>query len=250
VRAVTALIAEDEPLLREELKELLSAEWPELVICAETADGVAALQALEHFSPQVLFLDIQMPEMSGLEVAQRASGRAHVVFITAYDQYAVKAFERGALDYLQKPISAERLRLTVARVKERLRMPPADLRGVAELLRSLAPLETEYLRWLTVPCGEELRLVTAEDICYLRAENKYTTVVTADAEFLLNSTLKQMREKLNPQLFWQTHRSFVVNVGAIQAVHRSFRGGMEIKLKKRSELLPVSAAHAHLFKHL
>jgi DNA-binding LytR/AlgR family response regulator len=248
--AVTAVIAEDEPLLRAELRVLLSSLWPELVICAETADGLATLQALERFSPQVLFLDIQMPEMNGLEVAQHASGRAHVVFITAYDQYAVKAFEHGALDYLQKPISAERLTMTVARMKERLRMPPADLHGVAELLRSLAPREPQYLKWLTVPRGEELRLVTAEEICYLRAEDKYTTVVTADAEFLLNSTLKQMREKLDPSLFWQIHRSIVVNVGAIQAVHRSFRGGMEIKLKKRGELLPVSAANAHLFKHL
>jgi DNA-binding LytR/AlgR family response regulator len=250
VTAVTAVIAEDEPLLRAELRALLGSLWPELVICAETADGLATLKALERYSPHVLFLDIQMPEMSGLEVAQHASGRAHVVFITAYDQYALQAFERGALDYLQKPISAERLTMTVARVKERLRLPPADLHGVAELLRNLAPREPQYLKWLTVPRGEELRLVTAEEICYLRAEDKYTTVVTTDAEFLLNSTLKQMREKLDPRLFWRIHRSIVVNVGAIQAVHRSFRGGMEIKLKKRSELLPVSAANAHLFKHL
>jgi|HubBroStandDraft_1064217.scaffolds.fasta_scaffold62522_2 DNA-binding LytR/AlgR family response regulator len=246
----TAVIAEDEPLLRAELREMLDALWPDLQVCAEAADGAEALAALSQFSPQVLFLDIHMPGTNGLEVAQHASGRAHVVFITAYDQYAIEAFERGALDYLQKPISSDRLSLTVERVKERLRAPPADLNGVTELLRSIAQREPEYLKWLTVPRGQELRLVTTEEICYLRADGKYTSVVTADAEFLLGSTLKQLREKLDPKQFWQIHRSVVVNVGAIQAVHRTFRGAMEIKLKRRPELLPVSAAHAHLFKHL
>jgi DNA-binding LytR/AlgR family response regulator len=246
---VTAIIAEDEPLLRAEMRELLARLWPELAICAEAEDGFQALQAMQRYSPQILFLDIQMPEMNGLEVAQQASGRAHVVFVTAFDRYAVQAFERGALDYLLKPVTAERLERTLQRVRERLSAPPPDLRGIADLLRNLAPREPQYIKWLTVPRGQELRLVTTEEICYLRAEDKYTTLVTAEAQFLLNSSLKQMREKLDPRLFWQVHRGIVVNLSAIEAVHRTFRGALEIKLKRRPELLPVSAAHTHLFKH-
>ncbi|HTC44613.1 MAG TPA: LytTR family DNA-binding domain-containing protein [Steroidobacteraceae bacterium] len=247
--SVTALIAEDEPLLRAELRELLGKLWPELVICAEVEDGFQALQALQRYSPQILFLDIQMPEMSGLEVAQHASGRSHVVFITAFDRYAVEAFERGALDYLLKPLTVDRLGKAIERVKERLSSPPPNLDGITDLLRNLAPRAPQYIKWLTVPRGQELRLVTTDEICYLRAEDKYTTLCTPEAEYLLNSTLKQMREKLDPQFFWQIHRSFVVNLAAIEAVHRSFRGALEIKLKRRAELLPVSAAHAHLFRH-
>jgi DNA-binding LytR/AlgR family response regulator len=247
--SVTALIAEDEPLLRAELRERLGELWPELVICAEVEDGFQALQALERYSPQILFLDIQMPEMSGLEVAQHASGRAHVVFITAFDRYAVEAFERGALDYLLKPLTVDRLGKALERVKERLSSPPPNLDGITDLLRNLAPRVPQYIKWLTVPRGQELRLVTTDEICYLRAEDKYTTLCTPEAEYLLNSTLKQMREKLDPQFFWQIHRSFVVNLAAIEAVHRSFRGALEIKLKRRAELLPVSAAHSHLFRH-
>jgi len=247
--SVTALIAEDEPLLRAELRELLGRLWPELVICAEAEDGFQALRALQRYSPQILFLDIQMPEMSGLEVAQEASGRAHVVFITAFDRYAVEAFERGAVDYLLKPLTVDRLAKAVERVKERLSSPPPNLDGITDLLRNLAPRAPQYIKWLTVPRGQELRLVTTEEICYLRAEDKYTTLCTPEAEYLLNSTLKQMREKLDPEFFWQIHRSFVVNLAAIEAVHRSFRGALEVKLKRRAELLPVSAAHSHLFRH-
>lgn len=229
---------------------MLTTLWPELRICAETADGHTALQAFREHSPQILFLDIQMPGSTGLEVAQHASGRAHVVFISAYDQYAMEAFERGALDYLQKPIIQARLQRTIERIRDRLRSPPSDLSKVAELLRSIAQPRPDYLKWLTVPRGQELRLVTVEEICFLRADDKYTSVFTAEAEFLLSSTLKQVREKLDPRHFWQIHRSTVVNIAAIQAVYRTFRGALEIKLKRRPEVLAVSAAHAHLFKHL
>jgi DNA-binding LytR/AlgR family response regulator len=244
--SATGLIAEDEPLLRTEIREMLGRLWPELVICAEAEDGLQALQALERYSPQIVFLDIQMPEMSGMDVAQHASCRAHVVFITAYERYAIQAFERGALDYIQKPITPERVEKTVARLKERLGAAPPDLRGIADMLQKLAP--REYIKWLTVPCGRELRLVTTDEICYLRSDGKYTAVVTADSQYLLSSGLKQMRAKLDPAHFWPIHRSFIVNLRAIAAVQRAF-GALEIKLKARPELLPVSAAHVHLFKH-
>ena len=248
--APTAVIAEDEPLLRAEIREAFRALWPELVVCAEAADGVEALQALRQYAPQVLILDIQMPGASGLDVAREASGKAHVVFVTAYDQYAVAAFEHGAIDYVQKPIATARLEVTVRRLKQRLLSAPADLDGILDLLKSYAGITPKYLKWLTVPFGQELRLVTTDEICYLRADNKYTSVFTAASEYLLSSTLKQMKDKLDPNVFWQIHRGIVVNVSAIQSIHRSFRGSLEVRLKQRREVLPVSAAHAHRFKHL
>jgi DNA-binding LytR/AlgR family response regulator len=250
VSSPTAVIAEDEPLLRAELRETLNKLWPELVICAEASDGFEALQALQQHSPQVMFLDIQMPGLSGLEVAQQAGGKSNIVFISAYDRHAIEAFERGAIDYVQKPLSAARLSTTIERLKQKIHAAPTDLRDVADLLRGLSVQGGNYLKWLSVPHGGEVRLIMIEDICYLRADNKYTTVATATAQFLLSSTLKCVKEKLDPQAFWQIHRSVVVNVAAIRAVHRSFRGMLEVKLKERSELLPVSAAYAYQFKHL
>jgi DNA-binding LytR/AlgR family response regulator len=247
--SVTAVIAEDEPLLRAELREALATLWPELDVVAEAGDGAEAVRELERHRPSILFLDIQMPGQSGLEVAARASGRAHVVFVTAYSEHAAAAFEQGALDYIVKPLSPQRLAKTVSRLKERLRSAPAELHGLAELLKTVVADGNRYLRWLTVPHGRELLVVTTEEICYMRAANKYTSVFTPNAEYLLTRTLKSMREKLDPQDFWQIHRSFVVNVRAIQTIHRSFRGSFEVQLRHRREALPVSSAYAHLFKH-
>jgi DNA-binding LytR/AlgR family response regulator len=248
VKAPTAIIAEDEPLLRTEIRDSLRSLWPELVVRAEVADGVQAIEAFDRFAPDIVFLDIQMPGASGLDVAQHASGKAHVVFISAYDEYALTAFEQGALDYIQKPISTERMQVTVNRLRERLREPPANLEGIAELLRDATAGEPRYLKWLTVPHGTELRVVAVAEISYLRADNKYTTIATSGSTFLLNSSLKELKEKLDPAMFWQIHRGIVVNVGAIDTIFRSFRGALEVKLKQRTELLPVSATHAHLFK--
>lgn len=243
-----AVIAEDEPLVRREIRETLTALWPELAILAEVGDGIEAIAALERLHPNVIFLDIQMPGLNGLEVAQRLNGRAHVVFVTAFDQYAVSAFEQGALDYVLKPISSERMRVAIDRLRSRLAQPPADLYRIAELLKEIAPPESKYLKWLTVPYAGELRVIAVAEISYLRADQKYTTVVTPDGAFLLTSSLRQMREKLDPEVFWQIHRGVVVNVAAIDRIYRTFRGALEVKVKGRDELLPVSAAHAHLFR--
>jgi len=148
-----------------------------------------------------------------------------------------------------KPISAERLKSTVERLKVRLREPPADLSHLADLLKTMIKPEVQYLKWLTVPHASELRVVAVSEILYLKADNKYTTIATRSSTFLLTSSLKEMQTKLDPAVFWQIHRSTVVNISAIDTIYRSFRGALEIKLKDRSELLPVSAAHAHLFKH-
>lgn len=244
----TAILAEDEPLLRAEIRDTLRRVWPELRISAEVADGLQAIEAFDRHEAKVLFLDVQMPGATGIDVARHASGRAHVVFITAYDAYVLSAFEQGAIDYILKPLSEERLKVTVARLRERLHEPPADLHGLAELLRAAVSAEPRYLKWLSVPHGSELRVVATAEILYLRADNKYTTVNTRSSTFLLNSSLKEMRLKLDPSMFWQIHRSIIVNVGDIDTIYRSFRGSLEVKLKGRDELLPVSAPHAHLFR--
>jgi DNA-binding LytR/AlgR family response regulator len=248
MKTPTAVIAEDEPLIRREIRDTLNGLWPRLTVLAEVGDGTEALAAVERLAPNVIFLDIQMPGLNGLEVAQRLNGRAHVVFITAFDSYAVSAFEHGALDYVLKPIAAPRMQATIERLRARLAEPPADLSRIAELLKEIIPSESKYLKWLTVPLGQELRVVAVAEISYLRADHKYTTVVTPYGSYLMNASLRQMKEKLDPQVFWQIHRGVVVNVGAIDRIYRSFRGSLEVKLKERSELLPVSAAHAHLFR--
>jgi DNA-binding LytR/AlgR family response regulator len=245
---LTAIIAEDEPLLRREIRDSLRTLWPDLIVSAEAADGLEAIQAIDRFAPDIVFLDIQMPGRSGLEVATHVSGKAHVVFISAFDQHALTAFERGAVDYILKPVSLARLRVSVERLQARLLEPPMDLHALVGFLKNAAPSEPQYLKWLSVPHGSELRIVTAAEVCYLRADNKYTTIATRSATYLLNSTLKQMKEKLDPAMFWQIHRSIIVNVGAIDTIYRSFRGTLEVKLKERKEILPVSDAHSHLFK--
>jgi DNA-binding LytR/AlgR family response regulator len=250
LKTPTAVIAEDEPLVRQELRDTLAGLWPELAVVAEVGDGTEALATVERFRPDVCFLDIQMPGLNGLQVAERLNGRAHVVFVTAFDRYAVAAFEQGAADYVLKPISTPRLQVTLERLRTRLLEPPADLNRISELLRQFAPAESKYLKWLTVPHGAELRVLAVAEISYLRADSKYTTVVTPQSTFLLTTSLRQMKEKLDPQVFWQIHRSVVVNVGAIDRIYRSFRGKLEVKLRERNELLPVSAPHAHLFREL
>jgi DNA-binding LytR/AlgR family response regulator len=243
------LIAEDEALLRAELRDALLELWPEIEVCAEVDTGIEALAALEQHRPQILFLDIQMPGLTGLEVARRASGRAHVAFVTAHDQHAVAAFERGVVDYVLKPISLARLALTVDRLKERLLGPPAELEQLLEALGRL-PVPNRYLRWLSVVRGEEIRLITTEEICYLRSTDKYTAVVTADAEYLVATALKVLQAQLDPSAFVRVHRGIVVNLNAVRSLHRDFRGRLEIRLKQRPEILPVSAAHSAYFKQL
>jgi DNA-binding LytR/AlgR family response regulator len=250
VRTASAVIAEDEPLLRAEIRKTLQDLWPELVICAEVGDGAEALRAIERFSPEIVFLDIHMPGIDGLTVAERVGRKSHVVFITAYDQHTLAAFEHGAVDYVLKPISIERMQKTVARLRERVQPIANDMRGLIELIDETRNGRSRYIKWLTVGRGSEFKLVTVGDICYLRADNKYTSLMTMEGEFLLTVSLKEIKEKLDPDTFWQIHRSIIVNVSAIDSVFRSFRGSLELKLKDRKELLPVSAAHAHLFRQL
>jgi len=245
----TALVAEDEATLRHQLVEQLGQLWPELAVVAEAADGVQALRLLDEHRPDVLFLDIQMPGATGLEVARQASGRCHVVFVTAYDEYAVAAFEQGAVDYVLKPISAARLFTTVSRLKQRIAAPPARIDAVLDRIGSGPPQKT-YLRWINASVGQNLKLITVDEIAYFQADNKYTRVVTGDGEALIRKPLKELVEELDPQQFWQIHRSTLVNANAIAGVTRDFRGRMLVKLKKRDDTLLVSDTYTHLFRQM
>lgn len=244
-----AVIAEDEPLLRAELKTAIGSLWPELVICEEAEDGLSTLHAIDRHAPDILFLDIQMPGMSGLEVARHAANKCHVVFVTAYDKYAVAAFEQGAVDYVMKPFSPARLATTVARLKAKVGSEPANLEGLLQGLLKTAAAK-EYLRWITASQGQDLRLITVDEICYFQADNKYTLVVTAQQQSLIRRPIKELIQELDPAQFWQIHRGTVINVTAIGGVHRDMGGQLHVKLKDRRETLPVSEPYAHLFKSM
>ena len=249
-RLTRALIAEDEPLLRADLRSRVGRLWPELVICAEAADGTAALEALERERPDIAFLDIRMPGHTGLEVAEAVTGRCHVVFITAYDKHAVEAFERGAHDYLVKPVSDSRLQTMVGRLKERLGGPPAQLDVLLRELANHLPVQREFLRWIKASHGNGLKLVPIEEVLFFHADDKYTRVVTATGESLIRKPIKELTEELDPEQFWQIHRSTVVNARAIAGVTRDAVGRVHLKVKGASDNLEVSRSYTHLFRQM
>lgn len=245
----TAIIAEDEAVLRDELKSCLGQLWPQLRIEASVSNGLEALLAIDRRVPDVAFLDIEMPGLNGLAVAQQIQRRSHVVFVTAYDAYAVAAFDHGAIDYVLKPYDMTRLAQTVARVRERLDSAPPSLEHLLRELAGARPAR-EYLRWINASQGQEVQIITVEEICYFKAESKYTLVITADGESLIRRPLKELVEQLDPTQFWQVHRSVIVNANAIAGVTRDFRGHFHLKLKQRQEKLPVSESHEHLFRSM
>lgn len=246
----TAVFAEDEPLLAAEMSELLCRLWPELRVVACAEDGVAALNAIELHRPDLAFLDIHMPLLSGLDVACHLAGRCHVVFITSYDQHAVEAFEAGAIDYVLKPPTAARLLTTVERLKSRLRQPAPDLRERLDGLRQPPAAARPHLQWINASRGSVVRLLTVDEILYFKSDQRYTMVVTRDAQALIRKTIKDLGEELDPSMFWQVHRSTLVNVHAIDSVGRDDRGNLNLRLKHRPEVLPVSEAYQHLFRQM
>ena len=248
----TAIVAEDEATLRHQLIEQLGQLWPELAIVGEASDGVQALRLLDEHHPDVLFLDIQMPGATGLEVARQASGRCHVVFVTAYDQHAVAAFDQGAVDYVLKPVSPARLFTAVSRVKAAARNASSSARSSARA-RSASNAQSpskQYLRWINASVGQSLKLITVDEISYFQADNKYTRVVTGEGEALIRKPLKELVDELDPNQFWQIHRSTLVNATSIAGVARDFRGRMLVKLKTRAETLLVSDSYTHLFRQM
>ena len=245
-----AVVAEDEALLRDQLRELLGAAWPELEIIAVAEDGRQAMRAVEEHRPDVLFLDIQMPEASGLEVARRANGRCHVVFVTAYDQYAVSAFEEGAVDYILKPLSGARIATAVQRVKERLKAVPANLHGLLDNLSEAPRRAGQYLRWINASRGEDVQLITVEEVRYFQSDTKYTRVVAAKREGLIRKSIRELVEELDPSAFWQMHRATIVNLNAVESVGRDLKGHVILRLKDRPEVLQVSQPYCHLFRQM
>ena len=247
----TALVAEDEPRLRARLIELLGQLWPDLSIVAECEDGPQALAAMNQHAPDVLFLDIRMPGLSGIDVARAAAGQAHVVFITAYDEYAIEAFERGAIDYVLKPFDEARLEITVDRLKERLGAQPPVLEQLVEsLAERLAPRAAQHLRWIKASVGPNVRLIPVEEVLFFQSDEKYTRVVTVEAESLIRKPIRELLAELDPDKFWQIHRATIVNVDHIASVRRGLKDQAEISLRDHPSTLIVSRAYTHLFKQM
>ena len=246
----TAILAEDEQILRTQLEGKLKKLWPELEIVASVEDGAAALEALEDRAPDFMFLDIQMPEMTGVEVARLVRDRSHVVFVTAYDQYAIQAFETGAVDYILKPATDERLAVTIERLKAKLASPPADLNAVLAQLTQQIRGDRERLQWIKAAVGQNLRLIPVAEVLFFQSDEKYTRVVTAETEALIKTPIRELIDGLDPEVFWQIHRSTLVNVGAIAGVTRDFRGQAHVKIKGKDESLVVSRIYSHLFKQM
>jgi len=243
----TAVIADDEPLLRAGLRDALQAAWPGIEIVAEAANGAEAVHAVREHQPAFAFLDIEMPVMNGLDAARAIGEAAHVVFVTAYDRYAVEAFERGAVDYVLKPASAERLAETARRLKARLGTPaPAMDALIGELARRIAP--PPALQWLQASLGNTLKLINVDDVMYFESDTKYTRLVTREGEALVKKTLRELASELDPRHFWQVHRGTIVNIRAISSVASDEMGRREITLKDRPEKIEVSRTFAHLFK--
>lgn len=253
MNAITVLIAEDEAPQRRALREALAAQWPEAPVVIECANGTEALQALNEHRPQVVFLDIRMPGASGLEVAEAASGRAHVVFITAYDEYAVSAFESGAVDYLLKPINWVRLATTITRLKSRLtKETPADLSALLLNLQKQLDqsITSQSIRWITASIGDVVKVLSIDDVLCFLADNKYTRVVTRGGEAVIRTPIKELLPGLNADAFWQIHRSSVVRVSAIRKIQRNELGKLELQLEGMPKLLRVSQPFQYRFRSM
>lgn len=249
----TAILADDERMMRDQLRSRLKQVWPELDILAEAKNGEEAIQLVETHQPDFVFLDIRMPVKTGIEAAKAIGNKAHVVFITAYDQYAIEAFDHGAVDYVMKPADVERLSRTVERLKSRLAAgAPADMSAMLNQLAQQMGLKPKpnYLNWIQASIGQELRLIPVEDILFFQSDEKYTRVQTAAYEALIRKPVRDLAEELDPALFWQIHRSTLVNAKAIAGVVRDMRGRHLVQVKGLTEKLEVSRSFVHLFKQM
>lgn len=245
----TAIIAEDENLMRERLRDALIRLWPELKIVGLAENGNQALALVARHRPQIAFLDIRMPGKTGLDVAAELGDSIHIVFVTAYDEFAVKAFENGAADYLLKPVEDTRLLATIDRLKKRLSQHPADVTHLLEsLLNRDAKSNFPQLKWIRASLGKQTRLINVDDIIFFQSDTKYTRVVTREADALVRIPLKELIEGLDEQLFWQVHRGTIVNASAIDRAVREGPEKLTLFLKNRNEKLAVSRQFFHLFK--
>jgi len=247
----TALLVEDEPFPRVQLKEWLATLWPELQVAAEAADGAEGLVAFERTRPDVAFLDIRLPGLDGLALARHVAGRAHVVFVTAFDEHALAAFDEGAVDYLLKPLALPRLARCVERLKAKLAEPPADLGALLRRLETApAVAETGWLRFVQAGDGRGLRLVMLADVLFFQSDVKYTRVVTAAGESLIRTSVRELLPRLDPAQFWQVHRGIVVNIAQVDRVDRDMLGRLHVQLKGHATALPVSQSFQARFKSM
>ena len=253
-KTVRALIADDESPMRDQLRARLREAWPELDIVAEAANGIEAVTMATEHAPDIVFLDIRMPGQSGIEAARHLYNRCHIVFVTAYDQYAVDAFEQGAMDYLLKPVVAERLQLTCERLRQRLDKAPENieehLEQLTRILQRGEAKKPEYLRWIQAQVGNSLRMISTKEVLFFQSDEKYTLVQTAQAEMLIRKTLKELADELDPNEFWRIHRSTLVRVDAIAEVSRDDRGRQMLKVRNFPASLEVSRNHSHLFQQM
>ena len=247
-----ALIADDEPHLAQHLAARLAVLWPEVDVLPLAPNGLEALRAIDDHAPDVAFLDIRMPGLTGLEVAKRIDSRTHVVFVTAYDQYAVEAFEQEAVDYVLKPVSDERLAACIARLKRKLASAeaPPPIEEVLARLAQLAPAGGGRLRWIRALKGEMVHQIAVDDVLYFNASDKYTRVVTRDGEALIRTALADLARELDPERFVQIHRSTIVNMDEVASSRRDLGGRVFARLRDGKTELPVSRAYAHLFKQM
>ncbi len=253
---ITALIADDEPLLREHLRAQLARLWPELVIVAEARNGGEAVELFDVHQPSIVFLDVHMPGLNGIEAARALARRAQIVFITAYEQYAVQAFEQGAIDYLVKPVDAARLADTVQRLRERLTHPleagatfEAVLDRMARELSQRTPARG-YLQWIKASVGSKMRLIPVEQVAFMRAEGKYTLVAWDDGEALIRKSIRELGDELDPEKFVQIHRSAIVNLHYVSEVVRGMNETADVHVRGHAEVLPVSRSYLHHFRQM
>ncbi len=253
----TAIIADDERLMRDQLRLRLGQVWPELEIVGEAKNGDEAIELVNELKPDLTFLDIRMPGKTGIEAAKIIGNQSQVVFVTAYDQYAVEAFERGAVDYVLKPPEQERLQVTVERLKERLGKPKASAAVndsvtamLSQLAEKIATTKPSYLQWIQASIGQDLRMIPVEEILFFRSDEKYTCVQTEKFEALIRKPVRDLAEELDPSLFWQIHRATLVNVNAIEGVTRDIRGRHLVMIKGKPDKLEVSRSFLHLFKQM
>jgi DNA-binding LytR/AlgR family response regulator len=251
LKKTTAVIADDEPLLRAQLRSRLARLWPELEVVHEMENGRDIEKVIDEHAPELFFLDIHMPGVNGLDAAREIGCRAHVVFVTAFDQYAVEAFEQGAVDYVLKPFNEERLEITVERLKARLGDAPAAIDDLLEKLAGrMGAKAAEHLRWIKASVGSNVRLIPVEEVLFFQSDEKYTRVVTQEAESLIRKPIRELLEELDPTKFWQIHRATIVNVDYIASVRRGLKDQAEISLREHGETLVVSRAFTHLFKQM
>ena len=244
----TAILAEDELPQRRELRALLGELWPDLNVVAECEDGLAALQALEEHKPDVAFLDIRMPGVSGIEVARAAGPRCQVIFITAYEEYALRAFDEGAVDYLQKPVARDRLQLAIDRTRARLGSSAPDMAALLDLVRSQLAPGKAGIKWITASIGNSVKMFPIDEVLFFQAQDKYTRVVTAESEGHIRMSLKELLPSMNSEEFWQVHRGVIVRVSAIHSVEKAEDGKLYLRVRDHNEVLPVSNAFAHRFR--